>query len=108
MLGLLLDGAILCGIVMVVCKDESPDFWPAVGCALVTAVIGFAVSFGVVAATGSIIAAVVAASVVVGIAAAVALALVFSASPGKAALGGTIFMAYKLGISLLFAVVFAV
>jgi hypothetical protein len=108
MLGLLLDGAIICGIVMLINQDETPDFWPAVGCALVTAIIGAVAFYGVGIPTESDLMGGLVAAVVMGITVAISLMLVFSSTAGRASIGGVIFTGYKIGFSVLMAVVFAV
>lgn len=103
----IIDGAIICGILMVINQDESPDFWPAVGCALIAAILGTAANYGLSLATGMPLAGAFAALVVSSIAVAASFMIVFSAELKRALLGGAIYFGIKIVLIFVWAFAFA-
>lgn len=104
----ILDGAIICGILMLINRDESPDFWPACGCALIAAILGLATRFTLIRALElpplvGYGAELIVTSVAVGL----SFMIVFSSSFAKSALGGAIYFGIKVALILIFAFAFA-
>lgn len=102
---LLLDAAVLCGLVMFLNQDsDSPGYGKAVlaalGIGLLTFVAGMLLQpLGLVAL-----------AIIIPAAAAIAggvLWVVFDVPPLKAAIGGGVYLVYKIAISVLFAMMFA-
>ncbi len=105
--GAILDGAIICAILMIINRDESPDFWPAVGCALIASILGFGVERGITLGTGNQLLGFGAQLIVMGIAVAASFVIVFSSEIGKACLGGAMFVGIKLVLIIIFVLAFS-
>ena len=97
MLGLLLDAAVIIGIIYLVNQGDQIDFGPAVFSALVIAVGNFACLFLLGETLG-----IFALAPMLGIAI-LAIWMTSGLPLGKAAIAGVIFMVYKVGFSLAFA-----
>jgi hypothetical protein len=106
MLGLILDAAVLVGLVMFLNDDnESPGFGKAVAAALAIGLGSFGAMLGL-ASLGTIVALALilpAAALV----AALVLWLAFDVPPIRAALGGGMFLAYKIALVVAFSMIFA-
>jgi len=101
MIGLVLDALVLMGLVMALQGGtESPSFFKAILIGLGISIVSFASLYALVPLLG-IVALILIFPLLAAIAAG-ALWLGFDVEPLKAALGGVIFLVYKIGLSLVF------
>ena len=101
MLGLIIDAAVMMGLVMALNQDsDSPPFFKAGAAAFAISILTIAAAHVIVPMLGLL-----GLVVVIGLAAAIAggvLWIVFDVPPLRAAIGGVIFLVYKIAISLCF------
>lgn len=101
MLGLVIDAVAMMGLVMALNQDsESPPFLKAGAAAFAISILTIGAAFVLVPILG-----IFGLILVIGLAAVIAgavLWLVFDVPPLRAAIGGAIFLAYKIAISLCF------
>lgn len=105
MIALVIDALALMGLVMALNQDsESPPFFPAIGAAIgisLLAGIGGALAVAAIGLAGLVLAIALVAAV-----AGIVLWAVFNVPPGRAAIGGGIFLVYKIAISAAMAFLF--
>ena len=101
MLGFLIDAVVMMGLVMALNQDdESPGFLKAGVAAFAISILTIAAAYVIVPLLGLIglgLIILVAAAIAGGV-----LWIVFDVPPARAAIGGVIFLVYKIAISLCF------
>jgi hypothetical protein len=105
MLALLLDAVVLVALVMTLQQSDSPGYIKALLISLGISVVTFIAALALAPILGTLVLVVI--FPLVGIVAGLALWLGFDVEPKKAALGGGIFLVYKIVLSVLFALMFS-
>jgi hypothetical protein len=101
MLGLIIDAVVMMGLVMALNQDsDSPPFLKAGAAAFAISILSLGAAFVVVPMLGlaGLFLVVALAAVIAG----AVLWLVFDVPPPRAAIGGVIFLAYKIAIAFCF------
>jgi hypothetical protein len=106
MCGIILDAIALIGLVMALNRDsESPPFMTAVAAAFAISILTVGAAFVLVPLLGlwGVVLVIAAAAAIAGL----VLWLVFDVPPPRAAIGGAVFLVYKIGFAIVWSMMTA-